>query len=234
LLKPVEGTELELLKGITAAIARLGLNKVSYPGDPITDLNDSANKCGVTTDLLLEAAYKFASAENPVIVYDAAIVNNLDVLMTLLKCAEISGAVLFNPKGGANSLAAAQYNLDKSFKLEGEKAVFLALGDETPKADMVNRLKTAKSLVVQAAFSSELTEAADVVLPAATMFEQDGHYLSADGRLQQSVKCLPTTHKDLKSNFEGMAELANALNIPTNGNWQEDLLKRPSPVEIHV
>ena len=114
LLTPKTGKELDLITGLTAAIARLGQNKAEYSGDPIPVMNAAAASTGVSTDLMLEAGFKFASAAHPVIIYDGVKVGNLEVLNALVKLAEISGAVLVSLKGGANSLAAAQYGLGQT------------------------------------------------------------------------------------------------------------------------
>jgi len=72
---------------------------------------------------------------------------------------------------------------------------------------------------------------ADVVLPVVNWLEQEGHYLSMDGRLQfanssQQVK------GTVWSNSAVLRELAGKLGITLNGNWKDELTQRPSPVEI--
>lgn len=231
-LKPKAGFEMDLLEGLTAAITRLGLNKAPFTANAVDTLNKASKKCGVATDLLLEAAFKFASPEKPVIIYDSALVSSLETLKALLKLAEVSGAVLFNPKGGANSLAAAQYGLDKPFKLNGHETVFMALGDDDPTPSLAKNLEGVPYLIIQASHVSPLTAAADVVLPVAAWLEQEGHYLSADGRLQKTEKCLSARSNEAKTDFDALTALANSLNISTIGSWKDELIQRPSPVEI--
>ncbi len=231
-LTPQAGKELDLLTGLTAAIARLGQNKAEFAGEPIAVMNAAAESTGVSTDLLLEAGFKFASQAQPVIIYDAAQVQYLDVLSALVKLAEISGAKLVSPKGGANSLAAAQYGLDKPFQLNGHKAAYIVLGDENPSERLVKTLEKVPFLVVQASHASKLTAAADVVLPVTSWLEQDGHYLNADGHLQQAEKSLPVSGKDVRTNAEALTSLAQQLNFSNAGDWKTELLQRPSPVEI--
>lgn len=234
-LTPKAGKQLDLLTGLTAAIARLGQNKAVFTGDAIAVMNAAAEGSGVSTDLLLEAGFKFASTAHPVIIYDASHLQNLDVLNALVKLAEISGAKLVNPKGGANSLAAAQYNLDKPFQLNGHKAAYVVLGDEVPSEGLVKALEKVPFLVVQASHTSKLTAAADVVLPVTSWLEQDGHYLNADGRLQKGKKSLSTSGTALeRTNHEALKSLAQHLNLAVTGDWKAELLQRPSPVEITV
>jgi len=233
-LTPRTGKELDLLTGLTAAISRLGLNKAVFAGDAIAVMNAAAEMSGVSTDLLLEAGFKFASTAQPVIIYDAAHVQNLDVLNALVKLAEISGAMLVSLKGGANSLATAQYNLDKPFQLNGHKAAYVVLGDENPSERLVEALDKVPFLVVQASHASKLTAAADVVLPVTSWLEQDGHYLNADGQLQKAKKSLPTSGSAVRTNEEALKGLAQQFNLAAAGDWKAELLQRPSPVEITV
>ncbi|MBA4399140.1 MAG: hypothetical protein C0396_04635, partial [Anaerolinea sp.] len=233
-LTPGTGKELDLLTGLAAAIARLGQNKVGFTGDAIAMMNAAAEISGVSTDLLLEAGFKFASTARPVIIYDAAHVQNLDVFNALVRLAEISGAKLVNPKGGANSLAAAQYNLDKPFRLNGHKAAYVVLGDEIPSERLVKALEKVPFLVVQASHTSKLTAGADVVLPVTNWLEQDGHYLNAAGQLQKAEKSLSTSGTDVRTNEEALKGLAQQFNLAAAGDWKAELLQRPSPVEITV
>lgn len=226
------GTEIDLLHGLSAAIARIGQNKVPFTGEAISIMNAAAVKCGVSTDLLLEAAFKFASADKPVIIYDAGRVKSVEALKALINLAEIAGATLFNPKGGANSLAAAQYGLDQPFKLNGHKAAFVALGDDTPSEKMIETLEKAPFLAVQATFASKLTAAADVVLPVASWFEQEGHFVNADGQIQKAEKCLSATGKEVRSDLEALKGLADHLKLATGEGWEKELVQRPSPVVI--
>ena len=231
-LTPRTGKELDLLTGLTAAISRLGQNKAVFTGDAIAVMNAAAEMSGVSTELLLEAGFKFASTARPVIIYDAAQVQTLDVLNALVKLAEISDAKLVSLKGGANSLAAAQYELDKPFRLNGHQAAYVVLGDENPSERLVKILEKASFLVVQASHISKLTAAADVVLPVTSWLEQDGHYLSADGQLQKAEKGLPACGTAVRTNEEALESLAQQLNLTAVGNWKAELLQRLSPVEI--
>jgi NADH dehydrogenase/NADH:ubiquinone oxidoreductase subunit G len=185
----------------------------------------------VKSDLLLEAAFRLANAENPVIVYEAAKVADLATLQSLVKLAETLGATLLDPKGGANSLAAAQYSLDKTFKLNGHKAAFVALGDEIPSETLVKNLEKAPFLVVQASHVSKLTAKADVILPVQSWLEQEGHYVSMDGAVLPAAAALKADDQVL-ANDAALARLADRLGFKLDGNWKDELIKRQSPVEI--
>src|SRR5690606_9544063 len=88
----------------------------------------------------------------------------------------------------ANSVAAQGYELNKPFALNGHKAVYVALGDAEPTERVIAAIKQAPFAVVQASYQNAATEAADVVLPAETWLEQEGHYLNLEGRLQKTAR----------------------------------------------
>ena len=230
-LRPKPGQEITLVNGLIAAAAKLGQNKAAFAGEPDPAVAEAAAKSGVSSDLLLEAAFRMATTEKPVIVYDPAKVDSLATLQALVKLAETIGATLVDPKGGANSLAAAQYGLDKAFKLNGHKVAYIALGDEAPTETLVKNMEKAPFLVVQASHVSKLTAQADVVLPVQSWLEQAGHYISMDGRIQAAKATLPAQDGVL-DNTEALARLASRLGLAVDNNWQEELLKRQSPVEI--
>lgn len=230
-INPKNGEQTAFIKGLSAAIAKLGLNKIGYKENASEVLAEQAQRCGVSTDLLLEGAYNFAGAENPVIIYETEGVEDQAGMNALQDLARLAGAALYNPKGGANCLAAAQYGLDRTFALNGHETVYVALGDDQPSDALAEILGKSPFLIVQASHSSALTEIADVVFPVETWLEQEGHYLSADGRLQAAQKAL-SAPSGVWSNLAVLTKIASILNLPVDNNWQIELKKRVSPVEI--
>jgi formate dehydrogenase major subunit len=72
---------------------------------------------------------------------------------------------------------------------------------------------------------------ADVVLPAANWLEQEGHYLSLDGRLQKADRCL-TPSVDVRPVDDILLALAEATGFKLNGDWAKELNKRTAVTEI--
>ncbi|HNS38230.1 MAG TPA: molybdopterin-dependent oxidoreductase, partial [Anaerolineaceae bacterium] len=138
---------------------------------------------------------------------------------------------VISTKGEANSLAASQYHLDKAFQLNGHEAAYVAIGDEEPTQRLIKKLEGVPFLVVQAGYTSQLTAMADVVLPAAIWLEQDGHYLSLEGRLQFAHKSLQAG-TDVRSNAEIFQNLAGCLGVTIKDDWRPALMLRQSPVTI--
>ena len=225
-LKAPPSAAAEILKGLNAALVRLGLQ----PGDAAqaeVDLAEAAQASAVTSDDLLAAAGLVGSAERPAFVYreslDAANLSKLVDLAGQLK------AALVSIKGVPNMMAAAVLQLDRPLALNGHQAVYLALGDEEPSPALLDSLKQAPFLVVQASYQSELTGKADVVLPVEMWAEQEGHYLNLEGRLQKAARSL-NAPEGVRSNVAVFQELAGRMNAALDANWQQEITARPMPV----
>jgi len=104
-------------------------------------------------------------------------------LKALLVC-PFDRAKMISAKGGANSLAAAQYHMDQVFQMNGHQAAFVALAEITPSQRLIQRLEKLPSWC-DGSYASQLTSIADVVLPVTTWAEQEGHYLNLDGHCKK-------------------------------------------------
>lgn len=231
-LKPIAGTEERVYKGIQAGLVKLGLKD----GDGKTathDLTVIAQVTGISEDDYLKTAGMLGIAKSPAIVYGKALsgISADQALQALVSLSQFAGAALIGIKGNANSLAAAQYRLEKTFELNGHKAVYVALGDDTPSQRLIQRLEKAPFLAVQASYVSRLTTMADVVFPVETWAEQEGHFINLEGRVQKSSKVLAAP-EGVKSNLETLEALAAHMGIEIQDNWQETAAARPAPVAI--
>jgi formate dehydrogenase major subunit len=181
-----------------------------------------------------------AQAVSPVILFGKGLTAKRDekLVEALLALAKLTGAVdgerngLISVKGEANSLAAAQLDLDAQFALNGQQAVYAAIGDDYTSKWLLERISKAPYLVVQASYASKLTEKADVVLPVGLWSEQAGHYLSLDGRLQQAEKAV-NAPQDVRDNSAVLAEVAMRMNMPVKKDWQAALHERTCSVALN-
>jgi len=173
----------------------------------------------------------FGTAKQPVIVYGKGITgqNSIQTLQQLIGLCQMVGGALLSVKGNANSLAAAQLGLDKSFELNGHQAAYVALGDDTPSQRLIQRLEKAPFLAVQASYVSRLTSMADVVLPVEMWAEQTGHFVNLEGRVQESKQVLASP-ENVRSNAAVLAALAKQLDVAIDGDWRSSLNQRPAPV----
>ncbi len=182
-----------------------------------------------------QAGALLTSAEKPCIVYGKTLAANADeaALKHLLAVAEALGAALIGVKGEANSMAAAQLGLEAPFTPNGYQAAFVALGDENPTQKLTKRLEEIPFVVAQAAYYSQLTANADVVLPVTMWAEQAGTYLSLDGRLQKFEKALDAPEGVLTSH-EALLKVAETLAVKPDTDWKASLTKRTPTVEIQA
>lgn len=104
---------------------------------------------------------------------------------------------------GANAVGAARLGLDPR-PVRGD-ALYVLLGDDFPDGQS---LPQSEFSVVQAAYQSRWTEAADVVLPSPTWAEQHGHIINLEGRRLPVVALLqaPMTVQAPWQTFIGLAE----------------------------
>lgn len=187
-----------------------------------------------SSDIDLDNAAKaLKSAEKPVIVYGVDFAHNaseaaLDTLMTL---AEKTGAALVGVKGKSNSLAAAQLNLDIPFTVDGLSTAYVLLGDEEPSQKLVKALESVLFVVAQAAYGSQVTGKASVVLPVGNWAEQSGTYLSLDGRLQKAVKSI-NPPEGILTNHEVLLKIAETLSVSPDMDWKASLMARIPTVAI--
>lgn len=232
LLKAAQGTDEDVFKAIAAALVKLGLRE----GDGVSaaaELTRAAQATGIAEDDLVAAAGLIGIAERPMFVYGKGITakNSPQALGSLNELSKLADASLLSIKGEANSLAAAAYQLDKPFEVNGHQAVYVALGDDTPSQRLVQRLENAPFLVVQASYASRLTAMADVVLPVEMWAEQEGHYVNLEGRLQKA-NCALTAPDGVRSNVGALMALAEQLGFTTDEDWQTALCARPTPAAI--
>lgn len=231
-LKATHGADLDIFQGLQAALVKLGLQD----GDGVAaaaQLARAAQATGISEDDLLASASMLGVAESPVIVYGKGLTNKSSIatLREMVNFGKQVNAGLVSVKGGANGMAAAQYRLEKPFQLNGQQAVYVALGDDTPSQRLMQQVEKAPFLAVQASYVSHLTAAADVVLPVEMWAEQAGHYINLEGRIQEASAAL-TAPEGIRSNVDVLIALAEKLGMSPETAWQSVINARPAAVTI--
>ena len=240
-LKNKPGSDLALILGLQAIVVKEGLERRPMSiADVDAHIDEAVRTTGISLEKLTQTARILANSITPVILFGKGITAQRDECLVeeLYKLAVLVGAVdseragLISVKGETNSLTAALLGLDQVFELNGQKAVYAAVGDSIVSKSIVERLSKAPYLVVQASYESQLTEQADVVLPVTVWSEQEGTYINLDGRIQKTKKVLaaPETVRD---NLAVISELAAQMNISLNSNWKEAILARSSSVTLN-
>jgi predicted molibdopterin-dependent oxidoreductase YjgC len=241
-LKPKAGSWLALIQGLQAIIVKEGLGRSPLAISDAEALIDNAvRETGISLEQLTQAARILANSITPVILYgngitarrDEGLVEEIYRLAVLVGAVDQERAGLLSTKGQSNSLTAALLGLDQPFKLNGQKAVYVAIGDNLVPPTLVERLSKAPYLVVQASYESPLTEKADVVLPVTVWSEQEGHYINVDGRVQKAQKAIASP-ENVRDNLAVLNELATRMNMSLETNWQQAILERTSSVALNL
>ena len=235
-LKSKGENSIEMLHGLTAAVVKLGLGKTKISMDANSVLESAAQKTGLSAEAFLSAARIIGEAKQPVFIYGKKIAGaSSEALKALIELAKATGGLtekysgLLNPKGKANSLAAAQYELDKPFAINGHKAAYVILGEDEPTQKLIQSLTKIPFLVVQASYSSQLTANAHVVLPTTIWSEVEGHFLSFDGILQKAEKVINPA-EDIRSNQVVFEDLGARLKLKLDEKGWKDELTADLPV----
>jgi len=234
------GSDLELIEGLKAIIVKENLGRTPIAIPDVDKVIETAVKAtGIPVETLARAARILANAVSPVILFGKGItvqrdekpVEALRTLAILIGAVDSERAGLICVKGDANSVAAAQFKMDKQFTLNGQKAVYAAIGDDFVSKRLAEKLEKAPFLVVQSTYESALTEKADIVLPVTLWSEQEGHFVSMDGRVQKAEKAV-NAPEGVRENTAVLAEVAMRMNMPVKKNWQTALHERKSSVEL--
>ena len=182
---------------------------------------------------IAEAAEILKSAEKCCIVYGKAFASEADEksMDDLLALAGKVNASLIGVKGNANSMAAAQLSLEAPFSSNDVQSAFIMLGDEEPTQKLIKTLEDIPFVAVQAAYSSQLTGNADVVLPVTNWAEQSGTYLNMDGRVQKVEKALDAPEGILTS-YEALMKVAKQVGVEPDKDWETSLMTRVPTIEI--
>ncbi len=240
-LKPKAGSDLALIRGLQAIIVKEGLGRSPLTVPKADTLIQMAvNETGISMEQLTQTARILANSITPVILFGKGITAQRDerLVEELYKLAVLVGAVdnersgLLSIKGETNSLTAALLGLDQVFQLNGQKAVYVAVGDDYVSRSLVERASRAPYLVVQASYESKLTEQADVVLPVTIWSEQEGHYINLDGRVRKTTKVV-TSPETAHDNLTVLSDLAKQMNISLDSNWRQAILARKSSLALN-
>ncbi len=227
-----DGTQLIVADSGDNQLAQKAALKMELKSGFLNQLLDAVEN-GSDDETINKAVSILKQAETPCVIYGEEFAAKADdkALEALLALKEALNAALIGVKGNANSMAASQLGLDAPFKSNGYQSAFVMLGDEKPTQKLVKTLEEVPFVVAQAAYGSQLTGNADVVLPVTMWAEQSGTYLNMDGRLQQSVKALDAPDGVLTSQ-EALLKIADRLGIEPEKDWEVSLKERVPTIEI--
>lgn len=239
-LKTKRGSDLALLHGLQAIIVKEGLGRtpLAIP-DADARIENAIRATGISLEQLTQTVRILANSITPVILFGKGITSQRDerLIEELYRLAVLVGAVdserhgLISIKGESNSLTATLLGLDATFNLNGQQAVYAAIGDGYVSKSLMERISKAPYLVAQACYESKLTEKADVVLPVTIWAEQEGHYINLDGRMQTAQKAI-NAPENVRDNLAVLNEIATRTKMTMELDWQKAILARKSSVAL--
>jgi len=181
----------------------------------------------------LQALEALAAARQPVIVIgkEFAAKENMDQLRRTIEFARGINAKVVVLKGNTNSFAAAIYGLTLRPELKGSAVAFYALGDGKVCPQALEALKASGYKVVQSSYCNEATALADIVLPCKIWNEEEGHYLTTDGRLELNRVAIVADEQQ-RSVLEVLNNLSEKSGISLNADWQKELTDKISSIVL--
>ena len=190
-----------------------------------------------SADLTAFEDFKFQvdGAKKPVLIIGQKYANheNINQLREVLKWALDHNVKIVMLKGKANAHAAALFGIQPSDLAQVSKLGFMILGDQHSCENSLACLTQCDFKVVLAAYQSDLTDVADVVLPCKNWLEETGSYLSTDGKLNVSRQALQPD-PEVKSSSEVLMLLANRLGLDINDNWMSALINQPTSLTLSL
>lgn len=227
-----DGTFADFVHGLTMA-----WNTLVHENDLFAtkELSESAQKTGLDPDKIKKAAKWLGEAGRPVIVVGERFASkeNMGAFEALTAFAQKIRASLVVIKEQANSLAAAQLGLIYDEWEESLKTAFVALGDEAPSESLVNKLEKVPFLAVFSAYKNDLTDKADVILPATIWAEEAGSYLNTDGHLQTKALAIEPP-EEIWNSLTIVQKIAEKLGVNQECDWKKLISQQPASVEIAV
>lgn len=178
---------------------------------------------------------RIAAYSKPVIVLGKKIakLGNFDRLLELINWASKANVAIVMLKGKANAYAAALFGILPCDQQLASKLGYMVVGDQHACENSLACLKQCEFKVVHSAYINEFTELADVVLPAKNWLEEEGHFLSTDGKLNLNNQAL-VPDPSAKSNTETLDLLAAKLGLSLTHHWLSTLTDQPTSITLSL
>ena len=201
----------------------------------VNSFGSYAEKTGIDSEQILQAAKMLGDAGRPVIIIGEKLANSQNYIAfeKLVLFAQRIRASVVVIKDKANSMTSAQLNFVPNLELKKIKAAFIALGDETPSAELIQKCENIPFLAVSSAYTNYLTDKADVVLPSVNWAEEAGTYLNSDGRFQVKERVL-TAPEGILDSCTVMQRLADLIQVNHEANWKNMILSQLASVELET
>ena len=156
-------------------------------------------------------------AESPVVLYGPGVTK--EAASALKKLDGKATFVALEP--GVNTRAAVAFGLDNGFDLSSAEALYIMLGEQDwEDKGILSKVGKGAFVVVQASYTSPLTEHANVVLPMAIWSERAGTLTNTEGRVQKVNKATEP-RGEAKPDWEILSLLAAKLGKKLGASLEE-------------
>jgi predicted molibdopterin-dependent oxidoreductase YjgC len=164
-----------------------------------SEKNEISRITKIDVETLERAAEMYGRARQAVIICGEGLLKSggSNIVSSILKLASVTNNVcgdslnVISLKTGANSRGAWQMGLAaKPINWDEVQSLYLFLGDDDIKEELLKQIRGLDFLIVQASYQSPVTEMADIVLPSPTWAERVGTYISMDGQSFESAYLL--------------------------------------------
>ena len=171
--------------------------------------------------------------QHPVIIIgkEFAKLENLETLRNLVSYSHEVGAKVIILKGDTNSFAASLLGLELNPEIESSPVAFYALGDSHACHHALDGMKNSGFKIVQTSYMNELAELADIILPCKIWAEEEGHYLTTDGRIELNRQAI-TAGELKRSVSEVLIDLSVKSGFSLQPDWQAIVTDRISSIVL--
>ena len=171
--------------------------------------------------------------QHPVIIIgkEFAKLENLETLRNLVSYSLEVGAKVIILKGDTNSFAASLLGLELNPEIESSPVAFYALGDSHACHHALDGMKNSGFKIVQTSYMNELAELADIILPCKIWAEEEGHYLTTDGRIELNRQAI-TAGELQRSVSEVLIDLSEKSGFSLQPDWQAIVTDRISSIVL--
>ena len=171
--------------------------------------------------------------QHPVIIIgkEFAKLENLETLRNLVSYSHEVGAKVIILKGDTNSFAASLLGLELNPEIESSPVAFYALGDSHACHHALDGMKNSGFKIVQTSYMNELAELADIILPCKIWAEEEGHYLTTDGRIELNRQAI-TAGELQRSVSEVLIDLSVKSGFSLQPDWQAIVTDRISSIVL--
>ena len=172
-------------------------------------------------------------SQKPVIVVgnEFARLDNLQAFRDLVLLAREIGAKVVTLKGKGNNFAGGLLGYEMDAQAKTAPVFYLALGDGHACEHTLEAMSGSEFKIVQSSYISEITDAADIVLPCTIWAEQAGHYLTSEGKFGLNQQAIQAADGN-RSVLDVLEVLAGKSGLTIAETWRDSVQEKVAAVVL--